>query len=102
MRAEAWEGFDFLTIDSGINPLVASYTGAPHMARGVDPSGSARNAVDFWNGLNASAATPTVGASLLPSLMPNDDTLKKVGYGALGGLLAIVLITLGILIIWKG
>jgi hypothetical protein len=106
MRAEAWEGFDFMTIDSGINRLAASYAGVPFQARGVDPNTSAKAALSFWQGAtyappvgddpNPMDALPGVGA------LTNPGTLKKIGFGALGGLLAIVLIALGIIIVIKG
>lgn len=94
-NAEAWEGFDFMTIDGGVNPLIASYTGAPFQARGVDPNTTAQASVAFWRGL-----LPGPDLSDLPTDM-GPSTLKKIGFGAVGSLLAIVLIAIGLLIIVK-
>lgn len=99
----AWAGFDFLTIDSGINPLVASYEGAPYAVRGTDPVDYARNARDWWGQLAVPATdtdttTPVEPASWFPSF-PGADTLKQYGIGIAGAVLALIVVAVGLVVL---
>lgn len=106
----AWSGLDFLTINSGINPLVASYEGAPHMLRGTDPADYSRDAAAWWEALNTSAPAPgaaTNAIGVMPASWSLTDVLpveamKKVGIGVAGVLLALIVVAFGLLVLVKG
>lgn len=106
----AWPGLDLLTVDSGMNPLLASYTGAPYMIRGTDPAAYASDARSWWqslgqqlpddaagNGVTGQPASWTPG---LPGWVPGADQLNAVGLGAAGVLLALLVIGFGLLVLW--
>ena len=105
-----WVGFDFATARSGMNPLAASYVGAPHMVRGIDP---ARNALDAleWFGQGApapeEAVTPSADAATgIP--IPGVDGITKwldekgraIAIGGTGVFIGLVLVVVGVLILF--
>jgi hypothetical protein len=102
----AWPGLDFMTIDSGINPFVASYEGAPYMLRGTDPASYSRDAVGWWQSLRSPAPAPeTNSPGIMPASwsfgLPGTDALKAVGIGAAGVLLALLVVAFGLLVLVK-
>lgn len=104
MIRSAWPGMDFQTADSGLNPLLASYVGAPYQVRATDPAGYAKDAVGWWQAIG----TPNVPAqdaslkddasSLLDDIKSGAHTLvQSTAFAVLGLLIVLV----GLLFLWK-
>jgi hypothetical protein len=95
--AQNFQGLDMMTIDSGENPLIASYMGAPHQVRGVDPAEYGRAAVASW-GADASSLA-AVPAGVVQAATPGLWDQFKTGFA--GVMLALVLVAGGLAyIIW--
>lgn len=108
-RVMNWQGLDFMTQDSDVNPLIASYIGAPYQIRGTDPAGFGRATLDYWqqnsaNPIgNATAAVtgPLTSAAAGVAADSGASLWDKVKSGLFGGVLGIVVVALGLaLIIW--
>jgi hypothetical protein len=100
----AWAGLDFLTIESGINPLVASYEGAPYMLRGTDPTQYAQTATAWWRSLGTPEPDTPTNTSAMPaswSFGSPSAMLKSVGIGAAGILLALIVVAFGLFVLVK-
>ncbi|SRR5258705_13523782 len=100
---DAWEGFDLMTITSGINPLVASYSGAPYQLRGVDDAAYSRTARSWW--ATSPADVPLDGmlqAGGIP-FIPDSWEEKAAAFGKSAAvvLLALVVVAFGLFILVK-
>lgn len=104
MRA-AWPGFDLVTFDSGGNPLLDSYAGAPTTVRGTDDAGWGRQVLALWNAQASDAGNGVTGSTPATPVsfgIPGADSVKRLGVGAAGAVLALLIVTVGLLILWKG
>lgn len=108
----AWPGLDLFTADLDVNPLLASYTGAPHQIRGTDPAGYGQSALAWWESLgeqpvdsSPAPAAQNVGLpgwlSWVPGVDKAEEGAKAFGLGAAGVLLALLVVGFGLLVLWK-
>jgi len=92
-----------MTITSGINPLVASYSGAPYQLRGVDDAAYSRTARSWW--ATSPADVPLDGmlqAGGIP-FIPDSWEEKAAAFGKSAAvvLLALVVVAFGLFILVK-
>lgn len=104
-RVMNWQGLDLMTEDSGVNPLIASYVGAPYQIRGTDPAGFGRATLDYWQQNGAAPIGNAVTAVSNPvteaAAGAGASLWDKVKSGVFGGLLGLVVVALGLaLLIW--
>lgn len=95
-RVSNFQGLDLMTQDSGANPLIAGYIGAPYQIRGTDPAEYGRAARAYLSGPTVAAAGVVSSAVAdAPSMWDNIKT------GATGAVLGIIIAALGIAyILW--
>jgi hypothetical protein len=101
-RVSNFQGLDLMTSDSGANPLIASYMGAPYQIRGTDPAEYGRAARAYLaQGGGPIGAAIDVGVSAATHAAGAESKWDKIKTGASGAVLGIVVAALGIAyILW--
>lgn len=96
--ADLWTAMDLLAFDSPtVDPLTASYVRVPGRVKGSDPAEYAREARRYWLG----EEPPVTQAGLIPQLPDFGAMWGEVKVGAAGILLALLVVAVGLLILYK-